>query len=224
MERLADTFFNMPILVDSFPLLMKGLWITLKLAFFSILFGSVLGLLLAMLKISHLKVLRIISTFYINVFRALPLIVLLVIVYYALPFVGIELSPYFAGITSFTLMSAAYVAEIIRSGIEALPKGQTEASRSLGFTYLDTMRLIILPQALRIIIPPFTGNVINVLKDTALASTIALPELLKQAQQIQSWKASPTPLIGVMIIYLIVLMPMIFFSNRLERRMKSGKN
>jgi polar amino acid transport system permease protein len=220
MAELLDTFFNIPILIDSFPLLMKGLYITLKLAFFSTIFGLILGLILALMKISPFKLLKVAANIYIDTFRALPLIVLLVVVYYALPFVGIELSPYFAGILSFSLMSGSYVAEIIRSGIEALPKGQTEASRSLGFSYMQTMRFVILPQALKIVIPPLTGNSINVLKDTALASAIALPELLKQAQQIQAWKASPTPLIGVVIIYLLVLLPLIHLTKRLERRMK----
>jgi polar amino acid transport system permease protein len=220
MAELFDTFFNIPILIDSFPLLMKGLYITLKLTFFSTIFGLILGLILALMKISPFKLLKVAANIYIDTFRALPLIVLLVVVYYALPFVGIELSPYFAGILSFTLMSSSYVAEIIRSGIEALPKGQTEASRSLGFSYMQTMRFVILPQALKIVIPPLTGNSINVMKDTALASAIALPELLKQAQQIQSWKASPTPLIGVVIIYLLILLPLIHLTRRLERRMK----
>jgi polar amino acid transport system permease protein len=219
MAELLDTFFNIPILIESFPLLMKGLWITLKLAFLSILFGSILGLVLALMKISPYKYLRPLSIMYIDFFRALPLIVLLVVVYYALPYIGIELSPYAAAILSLSLMSGSYAAEIIRSGIEAIPKGQTEASRSLGFGYIKTMRYIILPQSIKIIIPPFTGNCINVLKDTALASAIALPELLKQAQQVQAWKASPTPLIGVVIIYLLVLLPLIHLSNRLERRM-----
>ncbi|RXT07103.1 amino acid ABC transporter permease [Ammoniphilus sp. CFH 90114] len=222
MDELIHAFFNWPILKESFPFLLKGVWVTIKLSFFSILFGIILGLVLAFIRTLGNPVVNAMIVFYIDVLRALPLLVLLVFVYYALPYLGISLSPYPAGILSFTLISSAYVAEIFRSGIEAIPKGQMEAARSIGLTYFQAMRFVVLPQAFKIVIPPLTNNSINVLKDTSLASVIALPELLKQAQQVQAWKANPTPLIGATILYLILLIPLVKWANRLERRMSKS--
>lgn len=219
MDELIHAFFNWPILKESMPFLMQGLWITIKLSFFSIVFGIILGLFLAVIRTLNIKPLNFFIVIYLDFMRAMPLLVLLVFVYYALPYLGITLKPYPAGILTFTMISSAYVAEIFRSGIEAIPKGQMEAARSIGMNYFQAMRFIIIPQAFKIVIPPLTNNSVNVLKDTSLASVIALPELLKQAQQIQAWKANPTPLIGATLLYLLLLIPLVKLANRLERRM-----
>ena len=136
---------------------------------------------------------RFLTRVYIDVFRSIPLLVLLIIVYYALPFVGISLSPFLSAMSALTLVSGAYTAEIFRAGIEAIPKGQFEASAALGLSGRQTMADVILPQAVRIVIPPLTNNSINVIKDTALASVVAMPDLLKQATQAQALAANPTP-------------------------------
>jgi polar amino acid transport system permease protein len=159
---------------------------------------------------------------YIDVFRSVPLLVLLVLVYYALPFVGVRFSSFTAAAVALSMVSCAYTAEIFRAGIEALPKGQLEAAAAIGLRFFDTQRSVVLPQALRIITPPFTSNCINVLKDTALASVVAMPDLLKQATQAQALAANPTPLIGAALLYLALLLPLVRLVGHFEARRRAA--
>lgn len=216
--ELIDTFFNVPVMVRTFPLLLSGLWVTLQIGITSIIAGLVLGLVLCLLRLYAPAILRAVAKTYIDIFRSIPLLVLLIVVYYALPFVGIRFSPFMSAVVALTLVSGAYTAEIFRAGIEAIPKGQFEASEALGLGYKDMMVDVILPQAIRIVIPPLTNNCINVMKDTALASVVAMPDLLKQATQAQALAANPTPLIGAALIYLAFLWPAVVIVSRLERR------
>jgi len=187
---LITTFFNWPVFRDALPLLLEGLGITVLLGAVSIVAGFVSGLLMALLRLYGFAVLRVLARVYIDVFRSIPLLVLLVLVYYALPFVGVRLSSFAAAATALSMVSCAYTAEIFRAGIEAIPKGQFEAADAIGLNFFDTMRDVVLPQALRIVTPPLTSNCINVLKDTALASVVAMPDLLKQATQAQEQEAT----------------------------------
>jgi polar amino acid transport system permease protein len=150
-------------------------------------------------------------------------LVLLFVVYYALPFAGIRLSSFASATTAISMVSAAYSAEIIRAGIEAIPAGQFEAARALGLHFSSTMIKVILPQAIRIVVPPLTSNSINVMKDTALASVVAMPDLLKQANQAQALAANPTPLIVAAVIYLIILLPLVRLVGLLERRLGAAR-
>jgi polar amino acid transport system permease protein len=219
---LLDTFFNLPILVRTLPLLLSGLWITVQIGVSSIVAGLALGLGLALVRLYAPAALRALAKVYIDVMRSIPLLVLLIIVYYALPFVGVRLSSFVSSVVALSLVSGAYTAEIFRAGIEAIPRGQFEASSALGLGYRSTMVDVILPQAIRIVLPPLTNNCINVLKDTALASVVAMPDLLKQATQAQALAANPSPLIGAAIIYVALLWPMVAVVGRLERRMGAG--
>lgn len=219
---IVETFFNIEVLRRTWPLLMQGLWVTIKLGAASIVVGLVLGLGLALVRIYAAAPLRWIARIYIDVFRSIPLLVLLIIVYYALPFVGIRLSGFFSALAALSLVSAAYTAEVFRAGIEAIPKGQFEASGALGLSYRHMMIDVILPQAIKIVIPPLTNNSINVIKDTALASVVAIPDLLKQATQAQALAANPSPLIGAAIIYIAFLWPLVAYVSRLERRFGGG--
>ena len=216
---LLDTFLNVPILIRTLPLLLAGLWITVQIGVASIVAGLVLGLGLALVRLYAHPALRVAAKAYIDVMRSIPLLVLLIIVYYALPFVGVRLSSFASSVVALSLVSGAYTAEIFRAGIEAIPRGQFEASGALGLGARATMVDVILPQAVRIVIPPLTNNCINVLKDTALASVVAMPDLLKQATQAQALAANPSPLIGAAIIYVALLWPMVAVVGRLERRM-----
>ena len=215
---IFDTFLNAEIMRRSLPMLMQGLWITLQLGAASIVAGLALGLALAMTRLYAAAPLRLLTRVYIDVFRSIPLLVLLIIVYYALPFVGLRLSPFVSAMTALTLVSGAYTAEIFRAGIEAIPKGQFEASAALGLSGPQTMKEVILPQAVKIVIPPLTNNSINVVKDTALASVVAMPDLLKQATQAQALAANPTPLIVAAAIYVAFLWPLVAAVSRMERR------
>lgn len=215
---IFDTFLNAEVMRRTFPMLLQGLWITLQLGAASIVAGLVLGLGLSMLRLYGPAPVRFLTRVYIDISRSIPLLVLLIIVYYALPFVGLRLSPFVSAMAALTLVSGAYTAEIFRAGIEAIPKGQFEASAALGLSGRQTMADVILPQAVKIVIPPLTNNSINVVKDTALASVVAMPDLLKQATQAQALAANPTPLIVAAAIYVAFLWPLVALVSRMERR------
>jgi polar amino acid transport system permease protein len=219
---LLQTFFNWGVLVDALPLMLRGLGVTVLLGVVSILLGLAGGLLLAMLRLYGYAPVRLLARIYIDVMRSIPLLVLLVLIYYALPFVGIRLSSFAAAAAALSLVSCAYSAEIFRSGIEAIPRGQFEAAASQGMGFFSTMYDNILPQALRIVLPPMTSNCINVMKDTALASVVAMPDLLKQATQAQALSANPTPLVGAAILYLLLLLPLVQLVSWVERRNSAG--
>ncbi|MBR2686217.1 MAG: amino acid ABC transporter permease [Aquamicrobium sp.] len=221
--NLIDTFFNVRVLLDSLPQLLRGLVVTLQIGVTSILCGLAGGLFLAVARLYSPAVFKPFIRIYVDFFRSIPLLVLLIVVYYALPFVGIKLSPLLSAVTALTLVSAAYTAEIFRAGIEAIPRGQFEASAALGLSNRHTMIDVILPQAIRVVIPPLTNNCINVLKDTALASVVAMPDLLKQATQAQSLAANPTPLIGAAAIYVVLLWPLVTMVARFEKRFSRGR-
>ena len=218
----VETFFNWNVFVSSFPLLLSGLRITLLLGTVSIVAGLMLGLFIALTRIYAVRPFRIFAKIYTDVFRSIPLLVLLIVVYYALPFVGLRLSPFMSAAVALTLVSGAYTAEIFRAGIEAIPYGQFEASQALGLSYRHMMVDVILPQATRIVIPPLTNNCINVIKDTALASVVAMPDLLKQATQAQALEANPTPLIVAALMYVALLWPLVILVGRLEKRFRRG--
>ncbi|WP_288431402.1 amino acid ABC transporter permease [uncultured Agrobacterium sp.] len=221
--NLINTFFNYDVFVQSLPQLLWGLVVTLQIGVVSIVAGLVGGLVLAVARLYAPRLIVLLIRIYVDVFRSIPLLVLLIVIYYALPFVGIRLSPFFSAVTALSLVSAAYTAEIFRAGIDAIPAGQFEASAALGLSNRHTMADIILPQAVRIVIPPLTNNSINVLKDTALASVVAMPDLLKQATQAQALTANPTPLIGAAVIYVLLLWPMVAVVSRLEIRFGAGR-
>ena len=215
-----DTFLNWGVFRDALPLLLTGLWVTVGLGATAILLGLAGGLALVLMRLYGAAPARLVAVVYIDVFRAIPVLVLLIVIYYALPFVGLRLSPFASAASALSLVSAAYSAEILRSGIEAVPFGQIEASLALGMGPVRRLTRIVLPQALRIVIPPLTSNAINVFKDTALASVVAMPDLLKQATQAQALAANPTPLIGAAAIYLVLLLPCVRFVGLYERRMR----
>lgn len=215
---IVTTFFNIDVLWQSLPRLLEGLWVTIALGALSIALGLVGGMVLALVRLYAAAPFRFLAVAYIDVFRALPVLVWLVIVYYAFPFIGIRWSPFVSACFALTTVSSAYTAEIYRAGIEAIPRGQFEAAQSIGLSAWNVMRDVVLPQAIRIVIPPLTNNSINVMKDTALASVVALPDLLKQATQSQALAANPTPLIGAAILYLLLLLPLVRLVARFESR------
>jgi polar amino acid transport system permease protein len=220
---LITTFFNWPVFLQALPQLLEGLGVTVVLGVVSIVAGLVSGLLLALVRLYGPTPLRVLARIYTDVFRSIPLLVLLVLVYYALPFVGVRLSSFSAAALAISMVSCAYTAEIFRAGIEAIPKGQFEAADAIGLGFFSSMRDVILPQAFRIVVPPLTSNCINVLKDTALASVVAMPDLLKQATQAQALAANPTPLIGAAVLYLLLLLPLVRLVGFFETRHRASQ-
>lgn len=219
----VETFLNADVLLSSLPALWRGLVNTLLIGLASIFFGVLFGLLISIIRLYAPKFLRFIAIAYIDVFRAMPVLVVLILVYYALPFIGIRFSAWTSAILSFSMVMAAYSAEVFRSGIESVPRGQFEAASALGISFPVTLWKVVLPQAIRIIIPPTTSNCVSMFKDTALASTVALPELLKEAQDAQALYANPTPLIGAAIVYLIFLLPLVRLVALLEARFRKER-
>jgi polar amino acid transport system permease protein len=221
---LVNTFFNASVMAESLPALLRGLVNTLILSAFSIVCGAALGLVASLVRLYAPPALRWIAVVYIDVFRAVPMLVILILIYYALPFLGVRFSSWTSAVLAFSLVMAAYSAEVFRAGIEGVPRGQFEASEALGFPFIQTMRRIILPQAVRAVIPPMTGNCVSLFKDTSLASTVALPELLNEATNAQALHANPSPLIMAAIIYLVFLWPMVRIVSLLEQKFKAEKS
>jgi polar amino acid transport system permease protein len=220
---LIDTFFNAEVLWSSLPQLLRGLLNTILLGVMSIVIGVVSGMFFSLIRLYAPKPFRLLMVGYIDIFRALPVLVVLILIYYALPFVGIRLSAWTSAVLGFSLVMAAYSAEVFRSGIEGVPKGQFEAAAALGIPFLITLRKVILPQAIRIVIPPMTSNCVSMFKDTSLASTVALSELLKEAQNAQAFNGNPSPLIGAALVYLVFLWPMVRLVSMLEKRYSAEK-
>jgi polar amino acid transport system permease protein len=215
---LIDTFFNAQVLWDSLPALLRGFWYTLLLGLMSIVVGVPVGMVFSVIRLYAPRPVRVLMVGYIDIFRALPALVVLILIYYALPFLGISLSSWTSAVAAFSLVMAAYSAEVFRAGIESVPKGQFEAAAALGIPFIVTLRKVIVPQAIRIVIPPTTSNCVSMFKDTSLASAVALPELLKEAQDSQAFYANPSPLIGAALVYLLFLWPMVRLVSVLEKR------
>jgi polar amino acid transport system permease protein len=215
---VIDVFFNWEILVRSVPILLRGLGNTLMLGVTVIVLGSLLGVGVCLVRLYAWRPLRLLAVLYVDVVRAMPVLVLLILIYYALPFVGLVLSSFQAAAAALSIAMAAYTAEVVRAGILAVPRGQFEASNALGLGFWHTMRKVILPQALRLVTPPHVSNCVSVMKDTALASVVAMTDLLKQATDAQALFANPTPLIGAAIIYVILLWPLVRLTAWLEAR------
>lgn len=213
-----DIFFNMDVMARAFPILLRGLWMTLLLGITAIIFGSALGLGVALMRLYAPKPLRLLAITYTDLIRAMPVLVLLILIYYALPFVGVRFSPWTATILGFSMVMAAYSAEVFRAGIESVPKGQFEAAAALGIPFPVAFLKIVLPQAIRTIIPPMTSNCVSMFKETSLASTVAIPELLKESQDAQAYFANPTPLLGAALLYLLLLLPLVRLVSVLEAR------
>ena len=221
-EKLGKAFFNFSKLDGNWHILFEGLLVTLELAIISAIFSVIIGLLVAVLRSFGSKTLNIFLIAYLDLFRSIPMIVLMVVIYFAMPYLGIELKSITATIIALSLGYGAYAAESFRAGIESVHYGQIEAARALGLSWGTTMRLIVIPQAIRVVIPPLTGNLVAMLKDTAVASVVSSPELLKRAKEMYVGEANPTPLVAAALIYLVILWPLVRVANMLENRIKKS--
>ena len=215
---LINTFFNPEVFVKSFPILLRGLGNTLLLGITAVVCGTLLGMAFCLVRLYGPKSLRLAAVIYIDLFRAIPVLVVIVLIYYALPFVGVTLSSFTSASLALTLVLAAFTAEVFRAGIESVPAGQAEAALGLGLKFPLVILKVILPQALRVATAPQTSNVVSIVKDTSLASVVAMPDLLKQATDSQALFANPTPLIGAAIIYIAVLWPLVRLTAYVDAR------
>lgn len=216
--------FSWQIFAEVFPYLLRGARVTITLTVVSLSLGILLGLLVGIARVSTNRVVRNAAVVYIEFVRGTPLLMQLIFIYYGLPSLQINLDAYSAGILGLSLNSAAYVGEIFRAGIQSIGKGQHEAARATGLTYAQTMRHVVLPQALRVVLPPLTNEFVAMLKDTSLVSTLAVAELLRVGREMQAWKSNTfSPFAGVALIYLAMTIPMTKLARHFEKRLGTGR-
>lgn len=212
--------FDWAIIVKYFPLLSEAALLTLYISIISLVLGLVFGLTAALARLSRNRLLYGIASFYIWLIRSTPLLVQLFLIYYGLPQFGLELSPFVSGVLGLALNVGAYNAETIRAGIQSISHGQTEAALSIGMNHAQTMRRIILPQAIRNIIPPLGNNFIILIKDTSLVSTITLVELTMKTQQLVGTTYKPFELyLAATLLYAIMTTAVAMSLRMVERRL-----
>ena len=212
--------FDMNLVVNSFPLLLIGAGVTIQITVLSTAIGFVIGLVVGVARISNLRVLRMLAEVYVEFFRGTPLLVQIFLFYFALPVItGQRIDPFIAAISACGINSGAYVAEIFRAGIQSVDDGQMEAGRSLGMTWLQTMRYIIVPQAFKRVIPPLGNEFIAMLKDSSLVSVIGFEELTRRGQLIIAKTYGSFEIwMSVAVIYLVMTLTISRFVAYLERR------
>ena len=218
MEALIQTFFNPGIIVAAWPIVRAGLWNTVLLSLIVVPLGLLGGLILALLASVKTPAVRWPLMAWVDFFRAFPPLVLLVLLFAGLPFAGLELGGFACVAIAFFLNTGAYYGEILRAGIDSVPVGQIEAARSTGLGRLQAMGYIVLPQAVRNVMPDLMSNTLEVVKLTSLGSVVAVPELLFQARQAQSVTFNATPIVMAAVIYFLILWPMVRLLSRLENR------
>jgi polar amino acid transport system permease protein len=222
MEALLQNFFNFAIYREVFPFLLRGLWTTIWLSLLVIPIGLVSGLALALLGTqTQRRWVRFLVAVYIDFFRAFPPLMLLILIYFGEPFLGLDLPKLAAVAIGFMLNNSSYFSEVFRAGIESVPSGQMEAARSTGLTRWQALRHVIVPQATRNVLPDLVGNGIEVIKLTTIASVVALPELLRVARDAQSLFYNPSPIVLAALMYLALLLPLVRLLSRLEHRSRA---
>lgn len=213
--------FNVDLMINSLPLLIVGAGITVQITAISVGLGLVIGMFVGIARICHVKVLRALATVYIDFLRGTPLLVQIFLIYFALPMVvGQRVDPFIAAITACGINSGAYIAEIFRAGIQAIDEGQMEAGCSLGMTWVQTMRYIIVPQAFKNIVPPLGNEFIALLKDSSLVSVIGFEELTRRGQLIIARTYGSLEIwITVALIYLVMTLTISRFVSYMEKRL-----
>ncbi|HVG34203.1 MAG TPA: ABC transporter permease subunit [Pyrinomonadaceae bacterium] len=226
-ERTADqeasgarrAVFDTSLLRKIWTLFLKGVWLTAKLAFLSLFLGLPIGLLLSLARVQSSRLLSAPAAVYVEVIRGTPLLVQILFIYFVLPLFGIHLPAFTSGVIALTINSAAYISEIFRAGILSIDAGQMEAARSLGMSYAQAMRRIILPQTFRRVVPPLTNEGIALLKDSSLVSVIGLTELARTGQELASRYAAPLTIWPIVaLFYLLLTFPLTRVAEYLERR------
>jgi polar amino acid transport system permease protein len=218
MDAFIDQFFNLDVMIKYLPDVIGGFWITLALALSVIATGLILGLLLACLRAFQWRVINFGIVLFVDLFRALPPLVLLIIGYFGLPYAGLALSGFTISWLCLSFVLAAFAEEIFWAGITSVQKGQWEASRSTGLSFGETLIYVVIPQALRMTIPPLTNRTIAITKNTALASVVAVQEMLTVAQTSLAYAANTSPLTLAAIGYLLVFFPLVILSRWVETR------
>jgi polar amino acid transport system permease protein len=216
LDRFIDTFFKVDLMVATLPKIISGMGVTLVIAVCVVITGIITGLLLATLRAYRIRPVTVCIIIFADIFRALPPLVLVLLAYFGLPNVGLTLSGFAVLWLVLSLVLAAFAEEIFWAGITSVRKGQWEAARSSGMTYTATLVHVILPQAVRLTIPPLTNRTIAITKNTALGTVIGVPEILNQATTAVSFSGNATPLMMGAIAYLIVFIPVVLLGRMIE--------
>ena len=219
MDAIVRQFFNLDIMVQAAPLIFRGLGMTLLVCVAVVPLGLAGGLMAALAGRSHSRGVRFIAAFLIDIFRAIPPLVLLIFVQAGLPFAGLRLSPFASVCVAFFLNNSAYYGEIYRAGLDSVGAGQLEAARSTGLTASQSMAYVVIPQAVRNVLPDLVSNTIEVVKLTSLASVVALPEMLYSADMARSLTYNSSPIVLAALVYLLLLWPLVRLTSRLEHRL-----
>jgi polar amino acid transport system permease protein len=218
MDRFIDTFFNSTVIASTWPKILGGMLITVELALVVIATGLTVGLMLALLRTIELKFLNAAIIVFVDVLRAVPPLVMVLIIYFGLPNVGLTLSSFAVLWLVLSAVLAAFAEEIFWAGILSVRRGQWDAARSTGLTFLDTLAFVVLPQTFRMVLPPLVNRTIAITKNTALGTVIGVPELLNQATTAVSFLSNATPLTLAAIGYLIIFVPVVLLGSWLEQR------
>ena len=212
--------FDWDVIFTYYPALLKGALVTLQVSFITLIISTITGTFIAMMRTSQSKFLRGISATYVWIFRGTPQLLVLFYIYYTFPSFGVVIPAFLAAIIGLSINSTAYFGEIIRSGIEAIPKGQIESATALGLSYGQIFRKIVLPQAIRIIIPPYINNSILLLKNSSLISVITVSDLMLNAQQIYSATYRPMEILTAAgILYLAMTSILMLFQMWAEKKL-----
>jgi polar amino acid transport system permease protein len=218
MNAFLETFFKPNLIAQYLPLILKGVLTTIEIALAVVITGLALGLALAVIRSFQVKPLNALIVVFVDMFRALPPLVIVLLVYFGLPNVGISIPSFAVLWLVLSLVLAAFAEEIFWAGILSIPKGQWEAARSTGLSFLGTLGHIVLPQAVRLTVPPITNRTVAITKNTALGMVIGVPEILNQATTAQSFSGNATPLMMGAIAYLVLFIPVVVLGRFLETR------
>jgi polar amino acid transport system permease protein len=217
-SRFIDVFFKWELIERYFPAIMKGVAVTIEIAAAVVLTGIALGLILAIARAFRFLPVSALIVVFADVFRALPPLVLVLLVYFGLPNLGISLPSFAVLWLVLSLVLAAFAEEIFWAGLLSVPKGQWEAARSTGLGFIGTLAYVVLPQALRLTVPPITNRTVAITKNTALGTVIGVGEILNQATTAQSFSGNATPLMMGAIAYVILFIPVVVLGRFLETR------
>jgi polar amino acid transport system permease protein len=217
-ERFLDTFLNLKVMAKYLPDILHGVVVTIELAVLVVVTGIAAGLALALARSLAIRPLNLLIVFVVDLFRALPPLVVIVLIYFGLPSVDLSPSGFVSTWLALALVLMAFSEEIFWAGITSIVKGQWEAARSTGLTYGQALLHVILPQALRLTIPPLTNRTIAITKGTALGSVVAVTEILGQASSAVSNSYNPSPLTMAAVAYLLLFVPVVVLGRRVEKR------
>jgi polar amino acid transport system permease protein len=223
MDRILEYYFNPKILAGALPDVAAGFRVTVMVSLLVIVLGVALGLALALIRCARIRPLDLVIIAYVDVLRTLPQLVVIVFIYFGLPYLGLTLSPFVTTVLALGMVLSAFSTEIFWSAIMAVPRGQWDAASALGFGRLRALLTLILPQAIRLAVPLLSNRAISISKGTALGTAVSLPEALGQAQSVTAIVANPSPLTLAAAFYLTFFLPLVVASRWLEHHHSRGR-